>query len=77
MMQTELKTMREFRRKRAELKEQLQAMQEALDTTQHEHKQQLTGMEQKFFEEKVCPLNSSSFFFFYCRYAYKKRPIVV
>lgn len=63
MMQTELKTMREFRRKRAELQEQLETIQEALDTANHEHKQQLTAMEQKFFEEKVCSLNYSSFLF--------------
>ena len=63
MMQTELKTMREFRRNKAELQEQLDTMQEALDTAQHEHKQQLTAMEQKFFEEKVCSLNYSSFLF--------------
>lgn len=52
-MQGELKTMKEFRRKRAELQEQLETMQEALETTKHEHKQQLIHLEEKFFEEKV------------------------
>lgn len=52
-MQTELKTMREFRRKRTELQDQLEAMTQSLQDSEHEHKQQLAAMEQKFFEEKV------------------------
>ena len=52
-MQSELKTMREFRRKRAELQEQLETMTQQLDNNNHDHKQQLTALEQKFFEEKV------------------------
>lgn len=52
-MQAELKTMREFRRKRAELQEQIETLQETLETTKFDHKQQLTGLEEKFFEEKV------------------------
>ena len=45
--------MREFRRKRAELQEQLETMTQQLDNNNHDHKQQLTALEQKFFEEKV------------------------
>lgn len=52
-MQGELKTMREFRRKRAELQDQLDHMSQSLEDTQHDHKQHLTILEHKFFEEKV------------------------
>ena len=52
-MQGELKTMKEFRRKRAELQERLETMQETLDSMKHEHRQQLINLEEKFFEEKV------------------------
>ena len=45
--------MREFRRKRTELQDQLEAMTQSLQDSEHEHKQQLAAMEQKFFEEKV------------------------
>ena len=53
VMQTELRTMRDFRRKRAELQEQLETLQETLDETKFMHKQQMTALEEKFFEEKV------------------------
>ena len=53
LMQSELKTMREFRRKRAELQEQLETLTHTLQDTEHNHKQQVATMEQKFFEEKV------------------------
>ena len=46
--------MRDFRRKRAELQEQLESLQEALEDTNFQHKQQMTALEEKFFEEKVC-----------------------
>lgn len=45
--------MRDFRRKRAELQEQLESLQEALEDTNFQHKQQMTALEEKFFEEKV------------------------
>lgn len=53
VMQTELRTMRDFRRKRAELQEQLETLQETLDETKFIHKQQMVALEEKFFEEKV------------------------
>ena len=56
-MQGELKTMREFRRKRAELQDQLDHMSQSLEDAQHDHKQQLTILEHKFFEEKVKVFN--------------------
>ncbi len=62
-MQTELKTMREFRRKRTELQDQLEAMTQSLQDNEHDHKQQLAAMEQRFFEEKVSinvPTNNCS-----------------
>lgn len=52
-MQAELKTMREFRRKRVELQEQIENLDETLVATKFEHRQQLTALEEKFFEEKV------------------------
>ena len=53
MLHSELKTMREFRRKRAELQEQLEAMRQSLGNAHHIHEQQVTSLEQKYFEEKV------------------------
>ena len=58
LMQSELKTMREFRRKRTELQDQLELMTQTLQDTEHNHKQQVAAMEQKFFEEKVCVITA-------------------
>ena len=52
-MQGELKTMREFRRKRAEMQDHLTSLQQTLDNTVHQHQSQLSLLEQRFFEEKV------------------------
>ena len=52
-MQSELKVVREFRKKRAEMQQQLDQLQTSLDEAEHEHKFTLSTMEQKFFEEKV------------------------
>lgn len=53
VLHSELKTMREFRRKRAELQEQLETMRQALGDAHHNHEQQVISLEQKYFEEKV------------------------
>ena len=53
VMQGELKTVREFRKKRAEMQHQLEQLQLSLDEAEHEHKDTLSTMEQKFFEEKI------------------------
>lgn len=53
MMQTELKTMKEFRRKRTELENQIVSLSQSLKDTHGDHKQQLIALEQKFFDEKV------------------------
>lgn len=52
-MQGELKTVREFRRKRAEMQQQLGSLQSSLEEAEQEHKRALLQMEQRFFEEKV------------------------
>lgn len=53
VMQGELKTVREFRRKRAEMQHQLASLQSSLEDAEQEHKRTLLQMEQRFFEEKV------------------------
>ncbi len=53
MMQNELKTVREFRKKRAEMQVQLEQLHESLEARERDHHSVLSHMEQKFFEEKV------------------------
>ena len=53
MLHSELKTMKEFRHKQAELQEQLEAVRQSLGDAHHTHEQQVTSLEQKYFEEKV------------------------
>ena len=52
-MQSELKVVKEFRKKRAEMQQQLDQLQASLDEAEHDHKHTLSTMEEKFFEEKV------------------------
>ena len=52
-MQGELKTVREFRKKRAEMQHQLEQLQSSLEESERDHKTGLSQMEHKFFEEKV------------------------
>ncbi len=52
-MQGELKTVKEFRKKRAEMQQQLEHIRMAMDEAGHEHKLSLSNLEQKLFEEKV------------------------
>ena len=54
-MQGELKTVREFRKKRAEMQRHLEQLQTSLEEAERDHKASLSGMEHKFFEEKVGP----------------------
>ena len=53
MMQGELKTVREFRKRRAEMQQQLEQLQLSLEASAHEHKSSLSNMEHRFFEEKL------------------------
>ena len=52
-MQNELKMVREFRKKRGELQQQLDQMRTTLEVSSHEHKTAISHMEHKFFEEKL------------------------
>ena len=52
-MQGELKTVREFRKRRAEMQQQLEQLQSSLDASAHDHKTSLSNMEHRFFEEKL------------------------
>lgn len=53
MMQSELKLVKEFRRKRAQMQKELDEIKEALFQTEKQHKNTLSLMEHKFFEEKM------------------------
>ena len=52
-MQNELKMVREFRKKRSEMQQQLDRLRSSLEVSAHDHKTTLSHMEQKFFEEKL------------------------
>ena len=52
-MQNELKTVREFRKKRAEMQQQLEQLHVSLEDAERDHKTTTSQMEQQFFEEKV------------------------
>ena len=53
VMQNELKTVREFRKKRAEMQHQLDQLHASLEAAERDHKITTSQMEQQFFEEKV------------------------
>ncbi|XP_041469637.1 basal body-orientation factor 1-like [Lytechinus pictus] len=53
MMQSELKLVKEFRRKRGQMQKELDEIKEEMFLTNKEHQQQLQRMEHKFFEEKI------------------------
>lgn len=53
MMQSELKLVKEFRRKRGQMQKELDEIKEDMFVTNKEHKSQLQRMEHKFFEEKI------------------------
>lgn len=45
--------MREFRRRKAEMEDQLVEMQQRLEDKEHEQQTRISLIEQRFFEEKV------------------------
>ncbi|KAL4237666.1 hypothetical protein ACF0H5_002380 [Mactra antiquata] len=53
LMQSELKMVKEFRRKRGQMQKELEEIKESMYNANREHKATLTRMEQKFFEEKM------------------------
>ncbi|XP_070571083.1 basal body-orientation factor 1-like isoform X2 [Ptychodera flava] len=53
MMQSELKLVKEFRRKRGQMQKELDEIKEEMFLTNKEHKATLQRMEHKFFEEKI------------------------
>ena len=52
-MQGELKTVKEFRKKRGEMEVQLVQLRATLTETERQHQVALQALEQRFFEEKV------------------------
>ncbi|KAG7328298.1 hypothetical protein KOW79_008242 [Hemibagrus wyckioides] len=54
MIQGELKTIKEFRKKKAHMEQELITMKESMYVAEREHKESLARMEHKFFIEKVC-----------------------
>ena len=46
-MQGELKTVREFRKRRAEMQQQLEQLQSSVEASEHEHKTSLSNMEHR------------------------------
>ncbi|KAK3093033.1 hypothetical protein FSP39_010308 [Pinctada imbricata] len=53
LMQSELKVVKEFRRKRGQMQKELDDIKESMYNANRDHKSTLTRMEQKFFEEKM------------------------
>lgn len=53
LMQSELKMVKEFRRKRGQMQKELDDIKESMYNANREHKSTLSRMEQKFFEEKM------------------------
>ncbi|ELU12903.1 hypothetical protein CAPTEDRAFT_173951, partial [Capitella teleta] len=53
VLQGELKMVKEFRRKRAQMQRELEEIKETMFDANREHKETLGRMEQKFFEEKM------------------------
>ncbi|XP_046551162.1 LOW QUALITY PROTEIN: basal body-orientation factor 1-like [Haliotis rubra] len=53
LMQSELKMVKEFRRRRGQMQKELDEIKEAMHSANREHKATLARMEQKFFEEKM------------------------
>nr|XP_046164257.1 basal body-orientation factor 1-like isoform X1 [Oncorhynchus gorbuscha] len=53
MIQGELKTIKEFRKKKAQMEQELNSIKESMYIEDREHKESLARMEHKFFSEKV------------------------
>ena len=54
-MQSELKTVREFRKRRAEMQQQLEQLQSSLEASEHEHKTSLSNMEHRYALSLLSP----------------------
>ncbi|KAL0969102.1 hypothetical protein UPYG_G00222640 [Umbra pygmaea] len=52
MIQSELKTIKEFRKKKAQMEHELNSIKESMHIADKEHKESLARMEHKFFSEK-------------------------
>ena len=52
-MQGELKTVREFRKRRSEMQQRLEQLQSPLEASAYDHKTSFSNMEHWFFEEKL------------------------
>lgn len=53
-MQGELKTVKDFRKRRSEMEAELAQLRLALSESETVHQTALQTLEQRFFEEKVC-----------------------
>lgn len=53
VIQSELKTVKEFRKRRAEMQQQIDQLQEKLEEAGTDHEKAMADMEYKFFEEKL------------------------
>ena len=53
MIQGELKTVKEFRKRRGEMQQQIEQLQCSLEDAGTEHEKAVSAMEYKFFEEKL------------------------
>ncbi|KAL5474689.1 hypothetical protein EMCRGX_G026673 [Ephydatia muelleri] len=53
LMQNELKTLQEFRKKKVEMQSEIDRLEKALGDVSYQHKVELGDVEQKFFEEKM------------------------
>lgn len=53
MIQGELKTVREFRKRRTEMQQQLDQLRSTLEESEKDHEKAMSNMEYKFFEEKL------------------------
>ena len=53
VIQGELKTVREFRKRRGEMQQQLDQLQTSLEESEKDHEKSVAAMEYKFFEEKL------------------------
>lgn len=53
VIQGELKTVKEFRKRRAEMQQQIDQLQGTLEESEGDHEKAMAAMEYKFFEEKL------------------------
>ena len=53
LMQVELKQVKEFRRKRAQMQQEMDDIRLSMESMEREHKETLIQMEERFFQEKA------------------------